>query len=203
MSENFTFNAGIRERVGKGASRLARREGTIPASLYGDNKEALPININPKELLTQLHRKDLYSAIFNISVNGSEKEDVLIRDIQFHPVKDTPLHVDFLRIGENTITRIDIPVVLINEVKCPGIKLGGTLNFIAHSLEVACNPKYAPQKIEIDLATAVVGTVVKIEDINLPENVKTYYPKGYPIYSITAPSGESNTAKEDGTATTE
>ncbi len=189
MSEQFVFNAIKREKVGKGASRLNRREGHVPATIYGDNKEPLSICLNPKEIMSQIVKSTLYSNIYKVSIDNKQQE-VLVRNIQLHPVKDIPIHVDLLRVGAKTITRLDIPVIFKNHSKSAGLKAGGLLNIIAHSLEVACNPKNAPHQIEIDLADTRVGSVIKIEDIKLPTGIKTYYPKGYPIASITAATEE-------------
>ena len=189
MSEVFTFNAQKREKVGKGASRAVRRENLVPATIYGDNKEPTSVTLSPKELLSQLVRKTAYSNIYKVKVDSVEQE-VLLRNVQFHPVKDVPIHADFLRVGPKTMTRLNVPVILTNHAKSQGIKLGGILNVIVQSLEVACNPKNAPKQIIVDLSEARIGTVIKIEDIALPEGVKTYYPKGYPIASINAPAEE-------------
>jgi large subunit ribosomal protein L25 len=195
MSEQFVFKATKREKVGKGASRLSRREGLVPATIYGDNKEPLSVCLEPKQIMSQIVKSTLYSNIYKVEVDGKSQE-ILVRNIQLHPVKDIPIHVDLLRVGAKTITRLDIPVVFKNHAKSAGLKLGGLLNIINHSLEVACNPKNAPKQIEIDLADTRVGTVIKIEDIKLPAGVKTYYPKGYPIASITAGAEEETTKKE-------
>jgi large subunit ribosomal protein L25 len=197
MTEVFTFNAQVREKVGKGASRAVRRDNLVPATVYGDKKEPVSVSLNPKELMSQLVKKTAYSNIYQIDVNG-KKEEVLLRNVQFHAVTDRAIHADFLRVGPKTVTRMSVPVVLINHAKCQGLKLGGILNTIVHSLEVACNPKSAPKQITVDLAEARIGSVIKIEDIELPKGVKTYYPKGYAIASINAPA-EDDSKKQEGT----
>lgn len=183
MTEQFNFTAQLREKVGKGASREARRQGLVPATIYGDSKAPVSVCLNPKEVMSQLVKKALYSNIYKVTVDGKAQE-VLIRDIQLHPVTDIPLHVDMLRVGPKTTTRLEVPVVFINQDKCPGLKFGGSLNVLLHYLEIACNPKIAPHQVEIDLGTAASGTVIKIEDIKLPKGVKTYYAKGTPIASL-------------------
>ena len=185
MTNEFIFTAQKRDKVGKGASRALRREGFVPATIYGNKEEPLSIFLNPKEILSQLPKSTFYSHIYKIDIAGLQ-EEVLVRKVQFHAVTDQPLHVDLLRIGENTVTRMHVPVILHNQHVSPGLKFGGILNFIAHSIEIACNPKVAPTQIDIDLATAKVGTVIKIEDIKLPQGVKTYLPHGYAIVSINA-----------------
>ncbi len=189
MTEQFNFTAQLREKVGKGASREARRQGLVPATIYGDSKKPTSVCLAPKEVMSQLVKNSLYSNIYKVTLDGKSQE-VLIRDIQLHPVKDYPLHVDMLRVGDKTITRLELPVVFNNQDKCPGLKFGGSLNVLLHHLEIACNPKFAPKQVEIDLAAAKAGTVIKIEDIELPKGVKTYYPKGTPIASLTVQSAE-------------
>ncbi|MDR0484320.1 MAG: 50S ribosomal protein L25/general stress protein Ctc [Alphaproteobacteria bacterium] len=195
MTEQFTFTATLREKVGKGASREARRQGLVPATIYGDNKEPTSVCLSPKEVMSQLVKNTLYNNIYKVDIDGKAQE-VLIRDIQLHPVSDNPLHVDMLRVGAKTITRMEIPVVFHNQAKSPGLRFGGSLNILLHYLEIAANPKKAPKQIDIDLAEATSGTVIKIEDIKLPEGVKTYYPKGTPIASLTSQAaGEEEAAK--------
>ncbi len=196
MSETFVFNAQKREKIGKGASRAARRNNLIPASVYGDHKDPESVLLNPKEVGSQIVRKSLYSNIYNVSINGN-KVSALVRHVQLHPVTGVPMHVDFLRIGKNTITRMEIPVTFINQETCPGLKLGGILNIAAYSIEVECKPKEAPHAIEIDLQEAEIGTVIKIEDIKLPKRAKTYYPEGFPIASIALPTEEVETEETE------
>lgn len=191
----FTFNAQVREKVGKGAARATRRANLTPATIYGDNKDPMSISLDPKELASQLHKLSLYTNIYKVNINNKDQE-VLIRNVQYHPVKDTPIHVDMLRIGEKTITRIEVPIIFHNQDKSQGLKFGGILNITTHTLEVACNPKIAPKQIDIDLADTRVGTVIKIEDIQLPKDVKTYYPKGFAIASITGAAAEEKPGGE-------
>jgi large subunit ribosomal protein L25 len=195
MTEQFTFTATIREKVGKGASREARRQNLVPATIYGDSKEPTSVCLLPSEVLPQLAKKTLYNNIYKVDVGGKAQE-VLIRDVQLHPVSDQPLHVDMLRVGAKTITRMEIPVVFLNQDKSPGLRFGGSLNILLHYLEIAGNPKKAPKQIDIDLGNAASGTVIKIEDIELPEGIKTYYPKGTPIASLTAAASAEDEGPE-------
>ncbi|MDR2008269.1 MAG: 50S ribosomal protein L25/general stress protein Ctc [Alphaproteobacteria bacterium] len=193
MTEQFTFSATMREKVGKGASRDARRQNLVPATIYGDSKEPTSVCLLPVEVMSQLTKKTLYNNIYKVDIAGKSQE-VLIRDIQLHPVSDKPLHVDMLRVGAKTVARMEIPVVFLNQDKSPGLKFGGSLNVLLYYLEIAGNPKKAPKQIDIDLGNATAGTVIKIEDIALPEGIKTYYPKGTPIASLTAAAA----AEEEG-----
>jgi large subunit ribosomal protein L25 len=200
MSNTFTFNASVRSKVGKGASRADRLSGLVPATIYGDAKTPISVLLNPKELMQQLVKGGIYTNIYSVAVDKNQVE-VLVRSVQFHPVKDTPMHVDMLRIGEKTVTRIGIPLNFTNQAKSQGLKFGGILNIVTHTLEVAGNPKNAPHAIEVDLGETRVGSVIKIEDIKLPNGFKTYYPKGFAIASVTANTNEEDKSKVATTAT--
>ena len=119
------------------------------------------------------------------------KEEVLLRDISLNPVTDEPIHVNLLRVGNNTVTDIEVPLIFKNQTKSVGLKAGGILNIVAHSLQLRCNPKNAPKNIEVDLSDVRIGDVIKIENIKLDDGIKTFYPKGYAIVSITAPAEEA------------
>ncbi|MFL1780395.1 50S ribosomal protein L25 [Candidatus Hepatincolaceae symbiont of Richtersius coronifer] len=199
MTDQFVFTAVKREKVGKGAARATRRSNLVPATIYGDSKDPISVSLNPKELLSQMIKSSIYTTIYKIK-HDSKDEEVLVRKVQLHPVTDVPLHVDLLRVGEKTTTRLIIPIVFINQAKSPGLKLGGSLNVVNHYLEVMCNPKNAPKQIEIDLGEAKIGTVIKIEDIELGKGSKTYYPKGFALASITA-SNEEEATKVEGVGT--
>jgi large subunit ribosomal protein L25 len=200
MSENVIILATKRERVGKGSSRLARREKMVPASLYGGKEEAMSILVKPNDIIPLLHKSSVFSTIFKVEIDGKQN-DALIRNVQIHPVTDLPIHVDFLRVAKDTLTRMEIPLVFINQEKSMGIKLGGVLNVVQHYVEVQCNPADAPKSFEIDLATAGADFVLKIEDITLPANSKTFYPKGFAFASIASVTEEKE-ATETTTETT-
>ncbi|MGV3278778.1 50S ribosomal protein L25/general stress protein Ctc [Rickettsiales bacterium LUAb2] len=194
MSNETTFIATKRTSVGKGASRLNRRNGDVPAIIYGNNIDPTPVYLEKKIVVKHLDDPKLYNNIYTVDVEG-KPEEVLVREIQFNPLRQSdPTHINFLRVGKNTVTRIEVPIVFLNQAKSPGIKLGGILNITTHFLEVRCNPKSAPAAIEIDLADARIGSVVKIEDIKLPSGVRTFYPKGFAISSIAAPAEDDKAA---------
>lgn len=197
MSKDLIFNAQVRDRVGKGASRSNRVQGFVPGIIYGNNMDPQPVFLERKQIVKNLEDPNIYTNIYNIDVEG-KKEEVIVREIQFNPLRVIePTHINFLRVGESTVTRIEVPIVFTNQTKSPGLKLGGTLNVVLHNLEVRCNPKKAPHNIEIDLGEARVGTVIKVEDIKLPEGVRTFYPKGFAIASITAQAEDEDKNKEN------
>lgn len=199
MSEFVQLNASVRERVGKGAARAIRRSGQVPAVIYGDNKAPEPIQLDYTVILKQLNTGHLLSTIYEIDIDG-KKTQALARDCQVDPVKDLPIHVDFLRVGKGTTVSVLIAVNFLNEDKCPGLKRGGTLNVVRHELELTCAPHSIPDVIEIDLSTADIGDSIHIEDITLPADVtSTITDRNFTIATITS-SGPSASEDADGDA---
>lgn len=164
------IEATARPRAGKGAARAVRREGKIPAVIYGDKKDPLTIALDRPTLTKLLNRGGFLSSVFNIKVDGTSNR-VLPRDIQFDPVKDLPIHVDFQRVpGDGTI-RVSVPVVFLNEETCPGLKRGGVLNIVRHEVEVNAPADAIPDNFEIDLAEVEIGDSIHISAVKLPTGV--------------------------------
>src|SRR5947209_6294592 len=138
MSEQLTLPAEARERAGKGASRLLRRDGRVPAVIYGDKKEPVSIHVEEKLLAKMLSSGHFMNSVIMIDAGG-QSHRTLPKDVQFHPVSSRPVHVDFLRIGEHTQVHVNVPVVFIDEEESPGIKRGGVLNLVRHDLELICD----------------------------------------------------------------
>ncbi len=199
MSDFVELKASVRERVGKGAARAARREGQVPAVIYGDNKAPEPISLDYPVVLKHLNSGQFLSTVFVIEVDGKTTQ-VLARDCQVDPVKDLPMHVDFLRIGKGTKVSVSVSVHFLNEETCPGLKKGGALNIVRHELELTCAPNAIPDVIEIDLGDADIGDSIHISDITLPEGVtSTITDRDFTIATITtAGPSESEEEEEDG-----
>lgn len=170
MSELIALKASARPRAGKGAARQARREGNVPAVIYGDSKPAETIALDYNTLWKQLLKGHFTSTAFEIEVDG-KKQIALARDVQLHPVKDTPVHVDFQRIGQDGITRVAIPVRFVNEVLSPGLKRGGVLNIVRHEVEVFCPYNKIPQFFEANLEGLDIGRSIHISAIALPDGI--------------------------------
>ena len=170
MSNSAQLKASVRERVGKGAARAIRREGKVPAVIYGDNKAPVTISLDYNQVLKELHSGHFLSTVYDIELDG-EKNSVLARDCQVDPVKDLPVHVDFLRVGKGTVVSVQVPVSFINEEAAPGLKEGGVLNVVRHELELTCSPANIPESIEIDLSGLAIGDSVHISNVTLPEGV--------------------------------
>lgn len=183
-------------RENKGTARAIRREGFVPAVIYGDKKDPLTIAIEGRVLARHLERPGFLTHVFDLDVNG-QKHRVLPRDVQFDPVTDRPLHVDFLRVSASTRVRVDVPVVFINQDKSPGIKRGGTLNIVHHTIEVSCSPDGIPEKFEISLEGLQINEAVHADAIQLPKDVKLItHETGFTIATIAVPSAVRSEAAD-------
>jgi large subunit ribosomal protein L25 len=188
MSTENTLNAQARERVGKGASRELRRNKLVPAVIYGDNKDPLPIALDAKEMTLRLLSGGFMITVFNIEVSG-ESHRVLAKDYQLDPIKDTIQHIDFFRITKGATLVVEIPVHFINEEESQGISRGGVLNIVRHTIEVECRASAIPESFEGDLTGLDIGDSLNISSITLPEGVKpTIDDRDFTIATIAAPA---------------
>lgn len=195
MSNISTLSARARDRAGKGSARAARREGLVPAVIYGDKKDPLSITVTLRDL-EKLLKPGFFSHLVDIDVGG-EKHRVLPRDLQQHPVSDRALHVDFLRVSATTEITVEVPVEFINDESCPGLRRGGVLNVVRHDVEVYCLPDNIPEKITVDLAGLQIGDSVHISAVKLPEGVRpTIEDRDFTIATIAAPTTVSEEAAE-------
>ncbi len=188
MSEALTLPAETRERAGKGASRALRREGRVPAVIYGGGEDPAPIHVEAKELNRQLGTGHFMNSIVMIEVGGKSVR-TLPKDVAFHPVNDQPLHVDFFRLSKDSKIEVSIPVVFINEEASPGLKKGGVLNMVRHDLELVCESDKIPDEIHIDVTGLEVGDSIHISNVELPEgSVSAITDRDFTIATIVAPS---------------
>jgi len=205
MSDQLTLSAETRERAGKGASRAVRREGRVPAVIYGQKQEALPIHVEAKALVKALSTGHFMNRVVMIDTGKGQPIRTLPKDVQFHPVNDRPLHVDFLRISEHTKVHVNVPVHFSDEELSPGIKRGGVLNIVRHEIEVTCRPDAIPDHFTVDLAGSEIGLSIHASVLTLPEDVKfVITDRDFTIATIAAPTGlksaEGDTTKDDGAA---
>ena len=170
MSGLTALKASARPRAGKGAARQARRDGQVPAVIYGDNKTPETINLEYNALWKQVLKGHFTSTAFEIDVDGTS-QIVLARDLQVDPVKDLPLHVDFLRVGKDGVIRVSIPVKFVNEALSPGLKRGGVLNIVRHDIEVYCPYDRIPKFFEGNLEGLEIGRSLHISAFKLPEGI--------------------------------
>ncbi len=197
MAASYELKASARERVGKGAARALRREGLLPAVIYGDKKQALPITIPVKETTLTLHKGGFLTHIGTIDVDG-KKHQVIAKDFQLHPVRDDVLHVDFLRVSANTVLTVDIPVTFINEETCPGIKKGGMLNVVRHTVEMNVPADAIPETLIFDLAKVEIGDTLHISATTLPEGAQpTITDRDFTVATLAAPGGGAQSDEEE------
>jgi len=166
--DTYELKAETRERVGKGSSRELRRNGLIPAVIYGDKQAPLAIAISTKEVTQRIHAGGFKTTVATIEVNG-EKIKVLPKDFQLDPVRDFTMHVDFLRVSGDTHVVVEVPVHFVNEEKSPGIKAGGVLNVVRHAVELHALAGNIPEFITADLAGLKVGDGIHISHVKLPK----------------------------------
>jgi large subunit ribosomal protein L25 len=150
MANFELIEAESRSRAGKGVARATRRAGKVPGVIYGAKQEPALIALDPRIVMRELKRGGWRSRLYEIQT-GTEKTRALMRDVQFHPVSDAPEHVDFQRLAPGERVRVAVQVVFLNEATSPGIKRGGVLNVVRHTVEVACDPDSIPEKFEADL----------------------------------------------------
>lgn len=186
--ETYELTAEARERVGKGSAREVRRNGKVPAVIYGDKQPPLAIALSYKDLFQRIHGGGFLTTIATIDVGG-KKIQVLPKDYQLDPVRDFPVHVDFLRIGKDTVVTVEIPVHFLNDTKSPGLKRGGVLNIVRHEVEFTCPATAIPEFIEVDLTGLDIGDSVHISAIKLPEGVKpTITDRDFTVATVAAPA---------------
>ena len=198
MADITVLTATAREKVGKGSAREARRQGNIPAVIYGDKKSPVPIILEQKILARQLGTGGFFNTLFDIDING-ELNRVLPRDVQLHPVTDVPEHVDFLRVSASTKISVEVPVEFIGDDVSPAIKGGGVLNVVRYSVEVSCTPDLIPNNLIIDLSNSEIGDSLHISAVDLPEGVTpTISDRDFTIATIVAPTVVRDEAASDG-----
>jgi len=203
MSEALTLPAEARERAGKGASRALRRDGRVPAVIYGGKEEPLMIHVEAKELVRQLGSGHFMNSIVEIDLGGKIIR-TLPKDVALHPVNDRPEHVDFLRMTKGGKIEVSVPVVFLNEEDSPGLKKGGVLNIVRHELELVCENDKIPAEIKIDVTGKDVGDSIHISEVTLPEgSVSAITDRDYTIATLVAPSalkkaeGDTSVSDED------
>lgn len=166
----MSMNIKERTQSGKGASRALRREKRIPGIIYGGKGDNVQISLDPRDIIKGLDHSGFYTTIFNLT-GGAVEHRVICKAVQFHVVTDMPIHVDFMRVDKNTKLTLNIPISFINETASPGLKQGGILNVVHHTLAVTCLADSIPEAITIDLTGMEVGTSIQLNKIKLPTGV--------------------------------
>lgn len=171
MSDIISIAADKRERVGKGGARETRRAGRVPAIIYGSDGEPTSVSVDGRELNKQMRAGGFFSNVYEINVGG-KKHRVLARDMQRHPVTGAPLHVDFMRFSATTRVQVDVDVLFVNEDAAPGLKHGGVLNIVSHTVPLICNPSEIPQNLTVDLTGLEIGDVIHITSLTIPASAE-------------------------------
>ncbi|MBB3462104.1 50S ribosomal protein L25/general stress protein Ctc [Rhizobium sp. BK377] len=198
--ETYELKAEARERVGKGSARELRRNGFIPAVIYGDKQAPISIAINTNEVTKRIHAGGFMTTVATIDVGG-KKYQVLPKDYQLDPVRDFTMHVDFLRVSGNTQVTVEIPVHFVNEEKSPGLKVGGVLNIVRHEVEVHCPANAIPEFFTVDLSGHKIGDSIHISEVTLPKGVTPVIAdRDFTIATIIAPAAGVDEAAAEGEA---
>ncbi len=188
MTQVTTLAAETRAHATKGAARKVRSLGKIPAVIYGDKKDPIAIAVEGKILQRYLEQPGFFTRLFDLEIDKAAHR-VLPRDVHYDPVTDRPLHVDFLRVSANTRVRVEVPVIFNNADKSPGIKRGGTLNIVHHTIEVSCAPDKIPAHFEVNLEGLPINAAIHLSALKLPEGVTVMtHEKDFTIATIAVPS---------------
>jgi len=196
MAKPIVIEASVRERAGKGAARAIRREGRVPAVIYGDKQDPVLVTFGYQDLMKHVQTGRFMSTLVDIDVNG-EKTRAIARDIQFEPVRDFLQHVDFLRLGKGARITVEIACNFINEEECPGLTQGGVLNVVRYEIELDCRATQIPDEIEIDLAGLEIGDGIHGSSLTLPEGAElTITDRDFTICTIVSPTVEEEPEAE-------
>lgn len=185
----YELKAQTRERVGKGSSRELRRNGLIPAVIYGDKQAPISIALSTNEVTKRIHAGGFMTTIATIDIDG-QKVSVLPKDYQLDPVRDFTMHVDFIRVSADSKVTVEVPVHFINQDKCPAIKVGGVLNIVRHEVEMHCPANDIPEFLTVDLAGHKIGDSLHISHVTLPAGcTPVITDRDFTIATLVAPAG--------------
>ena len=199
MSDASVLQAELKDRAGKGAARATRRAGRVPCVVYGAKKAPVLISIDPRDVMKGLHAGTFFSTVYDVEITGEKTERVLPRDVQFHPISDAPQHVDFLRVSAATQVTVDVACNFMNAEESVGLKRGGVLNVVRHTIEFMCAVDAIPQSIDIDLSGFDIGDSIHYSAVSVPEGVTpTITDRDFTIATIAAPSVAEETAAAEG-----
>jgi large subunit ribosomal protein L25 len=188
------IKAAARPRSTKGAARAERRAGRVPGIIYGDGKPPLPISVDFADLHKRIFAGHFLTTIHDVEVDGT-KHRVIPRDFQLDPLRDRPLHVDFMRLGEGATIRVNIPVHVKNADQSPGVKRGGTVSIVTHTVEVRCRADAIPNAIEVDVSGLEINYSKHLSDIALPEGVRVVSGRDITLVTVVPPSGYAEEMK--------
>src|SRR5580704_13146934 len=188
------IRATARSRAGKGAARAERRAGRVPGIIYGDGKPPLPISLDYADLHHRIYAGRFLTTIHDVEIDGV-KHRVIPRDFQLDAVRDLPLHVDFMRLGEGATIRVNIPIHVRNAEQSPGVKRGGTVSIVTHTIEVRCRADAIPAGIDVDVSELEINYSKHLSDITLPEGVRVVATRDITLVTVVPPSGYAEEIK--------
>lgn len=188
MVQTIRIEAEARGRAGKGAARATRREGLVPAVIYGAKQEATLIALDPRIIMKELHKGGWQSHLYEVVVKEGPTERTLMRDVQFHPVTDRPIHVDFQRLAPGARIRVRVSVQFTGEEASPGLKAGGVLNVVRRDIEVLAEPDAVPEAFEIDLSAANIGDSLRWSSVKDRFGAKAVIDRDFVVATIAAPT---------------
>ena len=198
MATMLELKAANRQGTGKAANRVIRKEGRVPGIIYGDNQPPENVTVEYKEIFKQVQTGHFLSTVYMLDLGG-KKIRVIPRDVQLHPVRDFPMHVDFLRISKTSRVQVQVLVHFINEMDSPGLKRGGALNIVSHEIELSCPADAIPETIEISVAGMDIGDAIHISSVKLPPNVTpTITDRDFTIATIVSSAAMRPEAGGDG-----
>ena len=201
MPEIISLSAEPRARAGKGASRAMRRQGRVPGIVYGDKQDPVLISLDPRELARALARPGFFATLADVSVDGATHR-TLPRDVQYHPVSDVALHVDFMRVAAGAQVTVTVPVVFINHERSPGLRRGGILNIVRHGIAMISSVDNIPDRIVVDLDGLDIGDSIHIGAVEMPQGARTaIHERDFTIASIAASSAVREEALAAATTT--
>src|SRR5580704_15001015 len=188
------IKATARSRAGKGAARSERRAGRVPGIIYGDGQPPMPISLDYNELRQRIYAGHFLTTVHDVEIDGA-KHRVIPRDFQLDAVRDLPLHVDFMRLGEGATIRVNIPILVRNADQSPGVKRGGTVSIVTHTVEVRCLAEAIPTGIEVDVSALEINHSRHLSDIKLPDGVRAVSGRDITLVTVVPPSGYAEELK--------
>jgi len=194
MASVQEMKATVRPKGGKGAARAARRSGNVPGVIYGENKPPIMVQIEHAELRKRIYAGRFLTTLFHVDIDGT-KHRVIPRDFQLDPVKDQPVHVDFLRVSEGAMIRVNVAIHVLNAEQSPGVKRGGAVNIVTHTVQVMCPAESIPESIDVDISDVDINHSKHLSDVKLPPNVRVIAQGDITLVTVVPPSGYAEELK--------
>ncbi|MBI1202104.1 MAG: 50S ribosomal protein L25/general stress protein Ctc [Rhodopseudomonas sp.] len=201
MASVQEIKAAVRPKGGKGASRAARKSGRVPGVIYGDNKPPMMVSFDHDELRKRIYAGRFLTTLFHVDIDGT-KHRVIPRDFQLDAIKDLPMHVDFLRVAEGAEVRVKVAVHVLNAETSPGVKRGGAVNIVTHTVDVMCPADSIPTSIDVDIGDVEINHSRHLSDVQLPPGVRVIAQGNITLVTVVPPSGYAEELKAAAAAAT-